>query len=195
MLHAVWKDQYFDTFLLVKLKLRPKLYVLLNAPTWDTARSLLPETQSHLCAEVCEDLLDTRGTQVPVSSEVSPEAGMASPDLLCHWSTQRKSVPNDEAEGNGLNWSLWKWQRIKENWWVTNEQGNEPVQPRSQQANKWAAQNSELRSSRVFQPPCTRNALVSEPTLATGQEGCFLPTPRIPLAFRLLFKAYSFVKL
>lgn len=108
MLHTVWKDQYFDTFLLVKLKLRPKLYVLLNVPMWDTACPLLPVTQSHLCSEVCEDLLKIRGTQVPVSSGVSPKAEMASSDLLCLRSTQQNPVPNDEAEGNDFNWSLWK---------------------------------------------------------------------------------------
>lgn len=36
----------------------------------------------------------------------SLRAGMAAPDLSCHWSAQLSPVPNDEVEGNGLNWAL-----------------------------------------------------------------------------------------
>lgn len=32
MLHRIWKDQYFDTFPLAKLKLRSKSYALQNVP-------------------------------------------------------------------------------------------------------------------------------------------------------------------
>lgn len=130
------KINILTPFFWLNLKLRPKLYVLLNIPMWDTAFPLLPVTQSHLCAEVCEELLKIRETQVPVSSWVSPKAGTVAPGLLCHQSTQQNPVSNDEAEGNGLNWSLWKWQGIKQNWWVNNEQGNKPVQLQSQQTSK-----------------------------------------------------------
>lgn len=101
------------------------------------------------------------------------------------------TVSNDEVQGNGLNWSLWKWQRIEQSWWANNDHGNKPLQPLSQkQVKQWVGQNTASKSSWVFlYPQCSS---VLKPILAISQETCLPVQPlTLLLPFKLFFKAYS----